>query len=367
MFEQRPPIMERSQNLFSTGNETFDKFLGGGLLNTSLNLFERQGPSSRILDSVWNKSLASSTLVSKNNVIQVNFNTLNDINPDQLLSSLPIMRKVTSKLLYKDVQGKSASTQIKIAWRYSSRNSSPSDSIMRTQQVDFGVCLSREVSNPDDLGLIRTININENFSLSKFFNQLETEVHDLKKQNKAVNIIITDILNPFSPIIDEPEQLCKFMYALRCFARDRLLKGVILISYDTDQLLNHSKMKQQLYNIADCVLSFYSYETGQNKITGYKNIDGTLEYLKVPKINSFGYHFQRELSDYGYRFTRNHRFFVVDELSLPPLHDDEDEEQVKKKNACEVVHVDFRQKPLEQVGPLEDFREVAGRVLSKQL
>lgn len=351
------------QNLISIGNETFDKFLGGGFLNTSLNLFERQGPTSKLLEAVWNKSLAASTLASGNNLILVNFNTLLEVERNQFISSLPTPRKVKSELLYKDIRGKSAAAKIKIAWRYSSRSSSPSDSMLRTDQVDFGLPLS---NSSQELGTIRIINIKENFSMQNFFSTLEEYVDALQMQERSVNIIISSLLNPFSPMIDKPSSLCQFMFALRCFARNKLERGTILVSYDTDICLDHSQIKQQLYNIADSVVTFYSYETGLNKLAGYKNTDGTLDYVKVPKINSFGLHFQRELSDWGYRLTKNHRFFVVDELSLPPCDDDE-EEKLKKQKATTITQVDHRSKTLEQVGPLEDFREVAGCVLAKQL
>lgn len=358
------------QPLISLGNETFDQFLGGGFLNTSLNLFERQGPSSKLLDAVWNKSFASSTLQSKNNLILVNFNTSDDIQDGQYLSTLPVSRKVKTELLYKDVRGKSATAKIKIAWRYSSRNClSPADKMAQTNQVDFGLHLNKEI-NSDELGIVKIINIkHENYSLKTLLIQLEKEVSDLKCdqiQAKSINIIIKDLLHPLSPVVDKTSHLMELLFMLRCFART-LGRGAILVTYDTDMCLNHFTIKQNLYNMADCVVSFFSYETGQNVLLGYKHTDGTLDYVKVPKINSFGLHFQRELSDWGYRFTRNHRFFVVDELNLPPCHDDEDDGGgVRKQITSEVTDIDYKGKRLEQVGPLEEFREVAGYVLAKK-
>lgn len=351
--------------MISTGNETLDKFLGGGLLNSTVTIFERHGPSSMLLDAILNKSMASMTLTTKKNLIFVNFNVLYEPTEDQLLSSLPVCRKVKTEILYKDIRGKSAAAQIKIAWRYASRNASPSDSVLRTDQVDFGLSLAKE-EDRSDLGELKIINVEEPFSIERFFKELDKQTAELKKGGNTVNIIISNLLHPFSPLNHCHKNLCKFIYALRCFAR-LLDKGAIQIVYDTSMLPRHSQIRQCIYNLADCVVTFYSYETDENKITGYKNIDGTLEYVKVPKINSFGLHFQRELSDWGYRLTKNHRFFVVDELSLPPCHDDEDEDHSRRPRTTNIAKIDNEQQPLEQVGPLEDFREVAENVLAKRL
>lgn len=351
-------------SMISTGNETFDKFLGGGILNSTVNIFERHGPQSRLLDAVLNKSLATATLTAKKNLVFVNFNVLYEPTVDQLLGSLPVCRKVKTEILYKDIRGKSASAQIKIAWRYTNRNASPADSIMKMEQVDFGLSLFKETEK-SELGQLRIINVEEPFSCKRFFLELDKHVTDLKKGGNTVNIIISDLLHPFSPLNDCDKTICRFIYSIKCFSRT-LDKGAIQIVYNTDMLPKQLEARQKIYNLVDCVVTFYSYETDENKITGYKNIDGTLELVKVPKINSFGLHFQRELSDWGYRLTRNHRFFVVDELSLPPCHDDEDEDKFRKPRTSNIAKIDNEQQSLKQVGPLEDFREVAENVLAKR-
>lgn len=354
------------QNLISTGNETFDRFLGGGLLNASLNLFERQGPSSRPLDHVCNKSLAAATLSAKCNLIVVNFNSSKPLTTDEFLESLPATRKVRSEILYKDIRSRTAHAKIKIAWRYSNRTQSPSDSTARTSQVDFGLSLLTKDSDSGELGGCSILNVDESdFTLAGLLTRLEATITSLKSSGGIINIIIKDILHPFSPVLDDAQQMIKLFYALRCIAR-RIEKGCILISYDRNMFLNYTDLKLSLYNIADCVVSFYSYETDENISRGYKDADGTLEYVKVPKINSFGFHFQQDLSDWGYRLTRNHRFFVVEELSLPPCDDDDDEEKKKKKDVLDVTDIHTKITPLRQVGPLEDFREVAQEVFTKR-
>lgn len=353
------------QNLISIGNETFDKFLGGGFVNSSLNIFERQGPPSRILDSIWNKSFAAATLTKKDALVYVNCNTSLEVDEKTFLASLPSFRKVKSELMYKDVRGKSASTKIKIAWRYSNRGlSSPSDSVARMNQIDFGLSFVKD-GESEETGRVHVINVKENESLNQILAKLEQGVSDLKQTHPKVNIIIKDLLHPFSPIIDDTRRFLNFIYTLRCFSRG-LDKGAILVSYDRDLCNDHFDIQQQLYNLADCVVSFYSYETGENRLTGYKDIDGTLSYVKVPKINSFGFHFQQDLSDWSYRLTKNHRFFVIDELSLPPCDDDE-EEGKGRQTATKLANIENVRRPLEQVGPLEEFREVAKDVLAKKL
>ena len=353
------------QNVISTGNETFDKFLGGGLLNATLNLFERQGPSSRIVDVIVNKSIAAATLTEKNGLIYVNFNTSLKVQTDYLLSSLPSQRKVKSELLYKDIQGKSGAAKIKIAWRYSNRGtSSPSDGVAKMNQIDFGVPIMK-TTEPEDLGKISVVNVDQGGSIDEILNKIRQAILDMKKTHQTVNIIIKDLLHPFSPLIGREANLLKFMYLLRCLSR-LLNKGAILVCYDLDLCDNHFNIKQQLYNIADCAVLFHSYETDENILTGYKDIDGTMIYIKVPKINSFGFHFQQDLSDWGYRLTRNLRYFVVDELSLPPCEDD-DNERKGRQIASDVTKIENIHRPLEQVGPLEEFREVAHEVITKKL
>lgn len=354
------------QILISTGNETFDRFLGGGLLNSSLNLFERQGPSSRVLDDVCNKSLAAVTLTTRGNLLYVNFNTSATTSTDKLLESLPAHRKVKSELLYKDVRSRTAHAKIKIAWRYSNRTQSPSDPVARSSHVDFGLSLVKDSDSPE-LGQCSILNVSEsNFTLESFLTQLDLAIANLKSPDGTLNIIIKDILHPFSPLLDDAQEILKLFYALRCIAR-RIEKGCILMSYDCTMFSDHASFRSNLYNLADCVVAFYSYKTDENISRGYKDADGTLKYVKVPKINSFGFHFQQDLTDWGYRLTRNHRFFVVDELSLPPCDDDRDEEKKKRKDVFDVTDIHGKITPLRQVGPLEDFREVAQEVFTKRL
>lgn len=350
-------------SFISTGNESLDKFLGKGFLNSSLNLFEREGPSSRILDSVWYKSLASSTISKGGYVIYINFNTIDQTDPQMILSSLPMPRKVKSESLYKDIRGKSGATQIKIAWRYSSRSSSPSDSMLKSDQVDFGLSLERETKEVL-IDRIQVINVNATFSPDSLIASIEAALENTKGKEVTTSILVKDIIHPLSPLSGRPQKLIEFMYLLRSYARARLAKGMFFVSYDLDLFADHGNHRSQLHNVADCVVSFFSYETGQNILTGYKNIDGTLDYIKVPKINSFGFHFQRELSDWGYRFTKNLRFFVIDELSLPPCDNDGDD-IVKEQYASDVAKLE--RTPVRQVGPLEDFKGVAESLLKRQL
>lgn len=358
-------VQTSKQTLISSGNETFDKFLGGGLLRSSLNLFERSGPSSKLLDPVLNKSFAATTLLSKSNLLFIDFNTAAELDDARFLSKLPFPRKIKSELLYKDVRGRSASAKIKIAWRYSSRVSDTSDEVTKMHQVDFGLPLTRETRR-DDLGTLQMLGVDNEFDMSEFFRSLDEHISKLGGDDKTINIIIQNLMHPFSPMVDKSDKLLSFICALRCRART-LEKGAILVSYDRSLCSNYASLQTHLYNLADCVVCFNSYETGQNKIIGYKNADGTLEYIKVPKINSFGFHFQPELSDWGYRFTKNHRFFVIDELTLPPCHDDEDTDKIQKQTAADLTNIGHKRRPLEQVGPLEEFREVAEGVISKRL
>lgn len=358
-----------NQNLISSGNQTLDKFLGGGLLNSTLNIFERQGPSSRLLDVVISKSFAATTLSSKNNLLVVNLNPTQEIDHRKVISGLPTPRQVNTEILYKDIKGKSQLSKIKIAWRYSSKSSSPSDINLKSNQVDFGLSLASDHKDTD-LGILKVINVPvpEDFHLHTLLQDLENSIAELKKGCDSLNVIVKGLYHPFSPLINRPTEQLRFLYCLRHISR-MLTKGAIILIYDTDMVSDYANMKYQIYNIADCVVSTFSFETDQNKLSGYKNIDGTLDYVKVPKINTFGLHFQQELSDWGYRFTNNHRYFVVDELSLPPCHDDEQESSNKqrKQNATDVTHIEHLRKPMERVGPLEDFREVAGEVLARQL
>lgn len=348
-------------SLISSGNETLDKFLGGGFLKSTLNLFERQGPHSRHLEAVWNKSIAASTLVT-GNLILVNFNSAFKVDSDTFLRGLPKPSRVKSNLLYKDVRGKSSASHIKIAWRYSNRNASPADSLMLTDQIDFGIHLVDQ-SDEEFSKKLRVINLTKDFSLTFFIENLKSITSSFGNKGARTNIICKDLLHPFSPLIDRQDLLIKLMYLLRAFSRT-VDNGMIFTSYDIELIDDHMQHKQHLYNIADSVVSFYSYESGQNLMTGYKNINGTLDYVKVPKLNSFGFHFQRELSDWGYRLTRNRRFFVIDELSLPPC-DDNDEDFIKKQQAADITNVS--RKSIKQASPLEDFKGVAGSLLIKQL
>lgn len=349
----------QNHKYISSGNDTFDRFLGGGLINGTFNIFEREGPSSRILDKVWNKSFAASTIASEGKLIIVNFNTNISIEKSTIIAATPQPRKVNQEILYKDVRGKSQAMQIKIAWRYTKRSSSPEN--YKTNQIDFG---HANESLPED-STIEIINISKDFTLQNFLKELRDFICKLKIDN-TVNIIIQDVLHPFSPVIDNTDLFIRLIYSLRCLART-LGKGAILMSYDICLFDDHSRIKQQVYNIADGVVSFFSYETDENRTT-YKNFDGTISYVKIPKINTFGLHFQQELSDWGYRFTRNHRYFVVDELSLPPCDDDEDDTNKPKKHiATDVTKIGITRDRIEKVGPLEDFKEVAGDVLAKQL
>lgn len=306
---QAPSI---KQNLTSSGNETFDKFLGGGLLDGSLNIFRRSGPSSDILDTIINSSFASSSLSLKGTLIYVNFNSALEVDQHNLLTTLPALRKVKSDVLYQDIRDKSAVAKIKIAWRYSQQ-----DSITKVNQVDFGVALTKSVES-SELGSLTVINVEEDETLESVTSRISEAVSKLKKPNCPITVIVRDLVHPFSSV--KNHNLLKCLYILRCISRT-LEKGCILVNYDSSLCDNHLDIEQSLYNLADNVVSFYSYETDENKSTGYSDIDGTVRYTKVPKINSFGFHFQQHLTDWSYRLTKNLRYFVLDELSLPPCGD----------------------------------------------
>lgn len=353
MFDDKPEMI-------SFSNETFERFLGGGLLYGTLNLFERKGPGSLILDDVIFKSLISATLTSTGGaVIYANFNNLKPIDKATLITQLPTPKKVNPQILYKDIRGRRHLQRIKIAWRYATMNQTPSNLDPSTDQIDFGNSLDK----PDDSRLI-VINLS-NYTPSSFLTTLNEAVEKLKKINvKSIRIIIQDVLHPFSPL-GRVQQFIKLLYLLRALSRS-LPKGVVIVNLDTDLCYKYEIHRNHIYNMADGVATFFSYETGQNVVTGYKNFDGTMDYPKVPKINSYGFHFQRELSDWGYRFTKNQRYFVVDELSLPPSKGDDRKTEPKKTAAIEVTGIGLN-RPLEQVTPLEDFKEVAGDVLAKRL
>lgn len=367
-MEQRPIQSNSRPNMVSMGNDTLDRFLGGGLLHTTLNLFERNGPSSKLLDGVWNKSFAATTLAAKNNLILIDFNVIAEPDNESVYESLPMPRRVKSDVMYKDISGKSRTSQIKIAWRYANKHVSPSDSLDKMNQIDFGLSFAKEM-NSTSTGSLISMKIEHAFSMKDFLLDLEQKIKEFKSKDKGlpVNIIVKNLVHPFSPIRgpNQKTMLVNLLYSLRCIAR-KLERGAILISYDCSQCENHSEIKQYLYNIADTVISCHSYETGQNIMAGYKNIDGTLQYLKVPKVNSFGFHFQQDLSDWGYRVTKNNRFFVIDELSLPPC-DSETEDTAKKQTAAELTKIGQDRRSMEQVGPLEEFKEVARNVIAKRL
>lgn len=357
----RSSSSSNKEGLITSGNDTFDRFLGGGFVNQSVNLFERKGPSSTLLDTIWYKSQAAATVASKSGLIYVNFNSIYEIPEENLIASLPQARKVKAEMMFKDIRGKTPAEKIKIAWRYTNINANPSDILMRMNQLDFGISMSRDWDS-SLIGRVKVLNIKQHqFNMKLFFKTLEREVANVKGADGKVSIIIADLLTPFSEMIDDSHLLLRFVYGLRCFARN-LETGIILLGIDVNMCLDHARIKNQLYNFCDSVISFYSYETGQNRLIGYKNSDGTLEFKKVPKINSFNSHFQREVSDWGYRITKNHRFFVVDELDLPPAGNDDGHDK-DRRIASELAALEPKASPLEQVGPLEDFKDIALRNL----
>lgn len=351
------------QAFISTGNDTFDTFFGGGLLNSTLNIFERQGLASRPLETIVEKSISASTLANKCDLIYVNFNSELDIKEDLFLESLPLPKKVKPELLYKDVRPKSASAMIKIAWRYTAQGSSPSTGSFKENQNDFGLCLSKHTDI--ELTNLHIINIkNETFSFKTLIDQLASMTSNLAN-SKSVNIILANLLHPFSPIYGDPQKLLFLLYAMRAFART-IERGMVMTVYDTEMCQNHSSIKNLIYNTADAVVSFYTFADSQSRLLGYKDTDGTVDYIKVPKLNTFSHHFQRELSDWGYRTTKNNKYFVIDKLSLPPCDSgaQEDRTTIEKKDGTELLGV-HKHEILEEVGPLEEFKDFVGDVLRK--
>lgn len=317
--------------LISTGNETIDKFLGGGLLFSSLNILELGTALSRDLDKVLNYSLASSTLTLKNSLIYVNFNPLLDLSSERLIRDLPTPKKVKTELLYKDIREKAGKDTIKIAWRYAKRSSSPPRDKEFIDQIDFKSSLS--YIDRKSFGEMSVINVKDDFTSSEFFRALEKETARLKQSSNSVNIVIADLLNPFSPLLNKMQQFFQFLYGLRCYART-LGSGAILISYNTNMISDYDRVQEQIYSIGDCVISFDALEEQEMKLSGYKNDHGFVRFIKVPKFCSFGLHFQRELSDWGYRITKGTNYFVIDELCLPPLDDSEHDEERHRINRC---------------------------------
>lgn len=343
-----------TQNLISTGNQTFDTFLGGGLLNSSLNIFERKGSASRALESIIEKSISATTLANKNDLIIINFNTESDYRDNIFLESLPFPKKVRSDLLYKDVRPKSSSA-MKIAWRYTAQASSPSTSALRENQIDFGTCLSKQ---DVELGNLIIINIKkETFSYKTLIDQLVDGV----KSSETVNIILLNLLHPFSPIYGDSQKLVSLLYIMRAFART-IERGSIVTSYDIEMCQNHVSLKSQIYNMADSVISFFTFSDNQCRLLGYKDIDGTVDYIKVPKINTLSYHLQRQLTDWGHRITKNNKYFVIHKLSLPPCGTDE---QPKPGKASDILGVDNHE--IKDIGLRKDFNTCVEDFFSKKI
>lgn len=360
------------QKLVTSGNGTLDKFLGGGFPLNTVNLFERHGPSSKVLDPIINKSVASATLTNQDSLIFVNFNTAIKFEEEDFLLSLPATRQVKLDALNKDIRG-SSNTKIEIAWRYSQRGiSSPSDVVRKTSQVDFG--LSWNKMNPDKKASVQLLNVSPDDYVEDIFSGIDKSLALLRASNPSNNIVVIlkDLLHPLSPMVDNNANLLRFLYHLKCLTRSTD-NCVVILTYDIAMCNNHNEIKNHIYNLADSVVSFYSYETDENNLTGYKDINGTSTYFKVPKINSYGFHFQRDLSDWGYRLTKNNRYFVLDELSLPPCHDDDDSIKQKAGPGCrprappEMLKIENTPPKLGRSNPLDEFRGVAKDILSKKI
>lgn len=299
------------QTLISTCNDSLNTLLGGGFVASTLNIFERSGTQSQRLDSIITKTISASTLVKQRDLVYVNFNDLLPVTSDHLIASFPLPVKVKTEVLNKDVRPDTRKEQIKIAWRYSNNNILFRDE--RQDQLDFGHSLKH---HHESLGKIIVVNLDKIFTNGDMRTFLE--ILEAVKTSDCIDFVMADITHPHSVLDGHHELFLTILYALRAFART-LKQGAVFMCINTDSIDDYNFKQDQIYNLADSVVHLSSLSEEESILIGCVHSEGLVEYRKVPKLYSNSYHFKRPLSDWAYRTTSNNKYFLIDQLSLPPM------------------------------------------------
>lgn len=333
---------KHKQRIVSTGNESLDDILGGGLVRSTVNILECANRHSVATGKMTQSTFASNVLSNKGNLIVLVCDQMTRLNEQEFLATLPLKTRVKSENLYKDLVSKSASTRIKIAWRYTNL-SSPSDRVLLVDQADFGVQLK---SDKDLTNYIKEFKLLKILHLADFANvkeamkklvQLVDEAnnhgisHSISPQDRScmsdvpkkstldknsdINVLVMNLTSPLS-LVDTTD-MPSFMFTLRCLTRSRKNCTCLVTIYSELILASPFPIVlERLYNLSDGIVKLSSFV--DMSITPYVDYNGIAEIIKTAKINSTAYHYEKDVCDWGFRITKNNRFLVFDKLSLPP-------------------------------------------------
>lgn len=314
-----------------TKNGTLDNMLGGGLLYSTLNIFELRGPTTRRLDDILERTVTSATITNGDNVIFINFNGLKDISERDFYSFLPVPRMARCSDVYRQPLKDLKSSRIKIAWRYAPSEGNMDSPGQQTQvipQLDFGTCIANELSKPE--GIVRVVDIASG-CLADCFTPVNSAIDELKQRsrNASITIILHNLFHPLNPLFGDSKLVIGLLYSFRALARS-IGKCTVVGFYDVGNARDYDSLKHHIHDTADCVVSFNGFESGESETNGYNGLDGIVHYIKAAKINTNHLPFPRYTCEFGYRLVEGNRYLMIDELTLGPEEANTQQVEAKK-------------------------------------
>lgn len=226
------------------------------------------------------------------------------------MKELPTFTQVNSNELM--------SNDMKIAWRYKSLAAASSEA---SEQFDFGVYVDEETLNQANINFVN------HDALIKFN-------FDYDPNKCLTRIVVQDLGSPLSPI--SIESIPMFIYNLKSFVR-RNPNVVCLVTFSSQmiQSSNFAFVCSRIYNNVDCAIKLIPFD--ESTQTPYKEYDGLVNILKLPKLNSLNYYFVPETFDLGFKLKKHSRFLIVDKLCLPP----DLSETVSRTTTCHTLNKNF--------------------------
>ena len=132
-----------------------------------------------------------------------------------------------------------------------------------------------------------------------------------------------------------PWSLTALLFRLKSLSR-RATGCTVLATLHSQ--LESEKTRQQVHDLADTVLHLQAF---RDPSPSYPDFEGLFLIHKLPRVNSLALSKKIETLDLGFQMKKQHRFFEVDKLSLPP-----DLSEDASRSTCAAPVIGKRSQPI---------------------
>jgi elongator complex protein 4 len=302
------------QILVSSGIESLDNILGGGLPLGSLILVE-EDKFTHYASSIANYFIEQG-LASGQHLIALSPEESLETILQQLSSWSHDPPAITSQ--QEEESATAASTPMKIAWRYEHLRTAMNHDLPRTSAVDqvylHGSDLSRRAQAKDyDHHQIHPLNLSEMASYDDVLREL-TQIIEKKYlasasgDRQVLRICLKSWMSPLWED-DNKQHLFRFLHSLR-----GLLRYSLALCMMTVPMHLYETPRSAVEQVADIILRIESF-SGSATLQDLSEYHGILHIRKLPRLNTL-VHIPMETTQYGFKTKR--KKFIIEKIHLPP-------------------------------------------------